>query len=48
MLVMVDPETGAIHRYNQDGLEVTYDENGNVVFKDKRGKIVKDLDGETF
>lgn len=46
--MIIDPETGQHRRYNEEGLEVTTDANGNRILRDKRGKIVKEIEGETF
>lgn len=46
-LVVIDPATGKHRRYNEEGLEVVKDAQGNKTLIDKRGRIVKELE-ETY
>lgn len=41
--VIIDPETGVHRKYNEEGLEVVTDTQGNKRLVDKRGRIVKEL-----
>jgi hypothetical protein len=43
--VVIDPATGKHRRYNEEGLEVVTDSHGNKKLIDKRGRIVKELEG---
>jgi hypothetical protein len=46
--VVIDEETGRHRRFNEEGLEVFTDIHGNITLKDKRGRIVKELEGDTY
>lgn len=47
LLVVIDPITKVHKKYNEEGLEVRRDSQGNVVLYDKRNHIVKEL-GDTY
>lgn len=42
--MVIDPVTGKHRRYNEEGLEIVMDAQGNRKLIDKRGRIVKELE----